>query len=274
MKQLNRILLLSLLAFAFAACSDDDDSKTPVEYDVISFEDAEGIVDLKSDKAMILGDVTMNLYTGETHTYREVFCAKEYVPAEDAFDALLFTTKDRTVHFGSYYANGFDNWGGFALSRNYNMTATTVDLKNQFSVWAKAGANGTKTCMVGYDSAWQDNSYALPIIEFTTPRKVDHLWMAPSTYAYAYTPSASVPAGETYYYKVVITGSLKGVEKGKVECLLVYGDKKTADWTKLSLAMLGEVDKLVFKPASNDMSNGYMNDPAYFCIDEIALVRK
>ena len=52
MKRLNRFFYLLLLSAAFAACSDDDGPKTPpVEYDVISFEPAEGMLDFKGNAA-------------------------------------------------------------------------------------------------------------------------------------------------------------------------------------------------------------------------------
>lgn len=271
---MKKLFLFAFAAFALAACSDDEPQNPNTKFDVISFEDAEGMVNLKTNKTAVLKDVTMDLYGIGTHTYGQVFCGQEYATAETAFDALFFATKNGEVRFGSYYANGFDNWGGFALSRNYDKTATKTDLRNQFSAWTTSGANGSKTCMVGYDSSFQPNSYALPVIEFTSARKVDHLWMANATMTYAYAPSAAVPQGETYYYKVVITGSLKGVTKGTVECVLVTGSTKQADWKKFSLAALGEVDKLVFKPASNDKNDYGVLAPTYFAIDDIALVRK
>lgn len=62
MKRLNRFFYLLLLSAAFAACSDDDGPKTPpVEYDVISFEPAEGMLDAVTGQEVKLGEVKMSL---------------------------------------------------------------------------------------------------------------------------------------------------------------------------------------------------------------------
>ena len=59
---MNRFFYLLLLSAAFAACSDDDGPKTPpVEYDVISFEPAEGMLDAVTGQEVKLGEVKMSL---------------------------------------------------------------------------------------------------------------------------------------------------------------------------------------------------------------------
>ena len=50
---------------------------------------------------------------------------------------------------------------------------------------------------------------------------------------------------------------------------LVSGAAKLEGWRKVELASFGDVDKLVFKVEGIDVAN----DPSYFCIDEIALVK-
>ena len=66
-----------------------------------------------------------------------------------------------------------------------------------------------------------------------------------------------------------ITGWNGTTEKGCVTETLVSGAAKLEGWRKVELASFGEVDKLVFKVEGIDVAN----DPSYFCIDEIALVK-
>lgn len=96
-----------LLSAAFAACSDDDGPKTPpVEYDVISFEPAEGMLDFKGNAAAPRTVTIVGEWAGGS--FNDVLCGREYMNEEDAngnfFDGLLFTTADRKIGFGSYFA--------------------------------------------------------------------------------------------------------------------------------------------------------------------------
>lgn len=279
---MKKLFLLVFVAFASASCSKSEEVNPIVKFDVISFEEGTGLADIEGNE-VIPGEIEV-VGGSAAAKHQNVYWAKggvfdAYTNTENfvkTYSGILCAAFKEGAWFGTYYSDyggNADTWGGFALSRNYNKTAMTVDYNNQFSAWATTGAKGSKTCLIGYDSDWMGNTYALPTVKFAQPRIVDHLYMANSTMTYAYTPSKSVPEGETYFYKVVITGSLNDVETGKVECVLINGTVKVEDWTKVSLCSLGDVDKLVFKPASNDLSGTFLNDPAYFCIDEIALVK-
>ncbi len=271
MKRLNRFFYLLLLSAAFAACSDDDGPKTPpVEYDVISFEPAEGMLDAVTGQEVKLGEVKMSLMGLGDYTYPKVYCAKAYATTAD-FDGKLFTSADRNMAFYSYYASAYDGWGGIGLSQMYDMNAATATSKQQFSVWADGGANGTDTFAVCYDSNSPTEMYpeylsksGYPTIDMTEPRIVDHLYIANSTWIYNY-----FTGNDSDSFQVRITGSLDGVEKGCITETLVAGKSKLSGWRKVDLSSFGAIDKLVFKVICN-----YLADPTYFCIDEIALVKQ
>lgn len=90
MKRLNRFFYLLLLSAAFAACSDDDGPKTPpVEYDVISFEPAEGMLDAVTGQEVKLGEVKMSLMGLGDYTYPKVYCAKAYATTADLMASSL-----------------------------------------------------------------------------------------------------------------------------------------------------------------------------------------
>lgn len=131
---MKNLVWIFIAACIFAACSDDDGPKTPpVEYDVISFEPAEGMLDFKGNAAAPRTVTIVGEWAGGS--FDDVLCGREYMNEEDAngnfFDGLLFTTADRKIGFGSYFCDmsknqfgAYDTWGGFALSKNYSQTPT------------------------------------------------------------------------------------------------------------------------------------------------------
>lgn len=252
-----------------------------VEYDIISFEENEGMTDIDGQK-VALGDIEVvgGIAAG---THSNVFWAKPYAAHGDpegimglTVDVPLFTS-DGNVWFGSYYCDctgwgqQMDTWGGFVLSRNCNRTATSFGYADQFSVYAESGANGSKTFAVAYCNAMMGGDYSAPTIVFAaTPRKVAYLHMAPSTMLYTFYKYDSMAATDrTFSYR--ITGWLKGESVGTVDVELVRNGTVAEGWVKADLSQLGEVDKLTFAPEGVNPNKDL--DPVYFCLDEIALVK-
>ena len=205
------------------------------------------------------------------YTYANAFCAKQYAVEAD-FDGMLFSTADQNLIFNAYYSSLYDGWGGIGLSQMPDRNAAAPSSKQQFSVWADGGANGTSTYAVCYDSNTPTEAYpeymtasGYPTILFAEPRTVDHFYIANSTYVYKWFSGA-----ETDHFEVKITGFKNDVEVGSTTETLVTPDSKLDGWRKVSLASFGEVDKLVFKVQGINI----YADPSYFCIDEITLVKK
>lgn len=96
---MKNLVWIFIAACIFAACSDDDGPKTPpVEYDVISFEPAEGMLDAVTGQEVKLGEVKMSLMGLGDYTYPKVYCAKAYATTAD-FDGKLFTSANRNMAF-------------------------------------------------------------------------------------------------------------------------------------------------------------------------------
>ena len=104
-----------------------------------------------------------------------------------------------------------------------------------------------------------------PTFTLAQPRVVDHLYIANSTYVYNW-----FQGEEGDLFQVKITGWNGDTEVGSTTETLISGSTKLSGWRKVNLASLGAVDKLVFKVAGIDITQ----DPSYFCIDEIALVKE
>lgn len=272
MKLLSRFFLATLCVASVAACSDDDEGEPAPEYDVISFEPSEHMVDINGEE-IVLKSVTMSLYEGTgsaDFTFSSIYCGKEYATTEN-YDGPLFMTADGSVKFLSYYAFGFDYWNGIAVAAMPDMRSAAGSSKQQFSVWAEGGANNTPTYAVCYDSntpSEEDPEYmsksGYPTFTLAQPRVIDHLYIANSTYVYNY-----FQGEEGDLFQVKITGWKGDTEVGSTTETLISGSTKLSGWRKVNLASFGAVDKLVFKVVDSDLS-----DPFYFCIDEIALVKE
>lgn len=277
MKKLIKLFWAASAVAVLAACSDDNEGPGAVQYDVISFETGEGMLDA-AGKPAVLGDVTI---VGEWAggDFSNVLCGREYMNEEDEngayFDGQLFTTADKKVGFGSFFTDNknsawgaSDAWGGFVLSQNFsreNSGGGPNYKKDSFSAWATTAADG-RTFAIGYDNGYGTYGYNTPKIVFAEPRKVGYLYMANATVAAQYNTTLA-----DYWFKVVVTGCRGGVAGQSVEQVLVSGKTIVGDWVKVDCTSLGEVDELRFKVESNDMSNGYLNCPSYFCIDAIGL---
>lgn len=288
---MKKLLLLAFAAFALASCSDNDNwqddpvpgpapGPDPVEptppadtYTVYSFEASEGWLDIKG-QPVVPGDVTI-VGGSVAGVYHDVFWAKspdypttfvEYMG--NVYDGVLATSADGGVKFGSYYLDGIewgaqmDTWGGFVVSKNFDRTASSLDLKNHFSAWAEKGAGGSDTFLAAYDFSMMGGTYTSPTIVFTMPRTVTGLCLANSTALYPYESSKS-----DFYFTVRVAGyDAAGKLLGEVDCPLVADGKKADDWVEVSTERLGAVSSLKFKVVSNDAMA-----PAYFCLDELTL---
>lgn len=277
MKNMKQLFGLLLLAAAFSACSDDKTPVVPnVEYDVISFETSEAMLDAAGMDVELREVEIGGFIAGK---YNNVLCGKEYMMEEDFngdfFDGLLFTTADGGVGFGSYFSNfrfggNYDTWGGFALSRNFSKATTAngqADYPNcHFSGWATKGANNSETFALAYYNGYAVYDYHTPKIKFETSRKVSYIYLANATLTAQYvSPKAD------YYFKVIATGYSNNTKGNSVEQILISGTNIVSDWVKVDLSSLGKVDEIRFSIDTNDKTSGYPNCPSYFCIDEIGV---
>ncbi|MFQ7503393.1 MAG: hypothetical protein ACLRMJ_10340 [Alistipes finegoldii] len=108
------------------------------------------MLDAVTGQEVKLGEVKMSLMGLGIIPIRRCI-VQAYATTAD-FDGKLFTSANRNMAFYSYYASAYDGWGGIGLSQMYDMNAATATSKQQFSVWADGGANGTDTFAVCYDS--------------------------------------------------------------------------------------------------------------------------
>lgn len=261
------------------ACSDDDRQKGPnpgTDYDVISFETTEGIVNPEGG-AVALGECVLEGATSGG-TFQNLYWTKSFSGYEDylqngVFNTWLFGTSDQSVRFGSYwsYSSYGDYWGGFVLSGNFSTSLDTYNFANQFTVWADKGANASSICAVGYVETYS-GGYAVPTMVLSSAREVGYCHLAPSAMLATYTPTAV--SMDQFWFKVIVTGYLGQTEVGTVDCLLTDRGVTQSGWTKVDLSRLGQVDRLTFTIDSNDTGEWGVNAPAYFGLDEIGFPKE
>lgn len=256
MKTMKRMLLMAAAVAAMAACSDDNGPEDPqIATETVTFEEA-----ALNTAGILTGAGLAETVSGDMGTYRE-------------YDGVFYTSGEAS--FLCYYS---DQWGaysaGFTVSNNTNME--TAGSANQFSVYAKGGAQNSKKFAVGYYDAWnasQGKEGAVPTVTFAKKVNPLSVWVNNSTYAYRWWVLGEGGYGTTGIpAKVDALLSMKGYADGalkkEVTFKLVDAQKGLVvdQWTNVDLTPLGWVDRIEFHFAcENDLA------PAYFCIDDLAV---
>lgn len=182
--------------------------------------------------------------------------------------------------FGGYWI------GGFAYANKYD--SSTAAFTNLYGVKPFKGYNGSGTYVIGQDGG---------TIRLKSPNaRVNGFYITNTTYAFKSvrngdafsrkfgdttgTHSGTTIAQGSYpdFFKVTAKGYLNGSLKSdsSVFYLADYRfannsqDYVVATWQYFNLSNLGIVDSISFKMFSSDNSNGFMNTPAFFGMDDFS----
>ena len=259
MMKKNVLFKLALIGFVvlFTACEPESENNT----DVITFEDVS------------LG--TEGYWNGSDR--KGTVEAFENWGAIDSVYTGSFTTSylqlSNTFVYNAEWMSA--SWSGFACSSLTNMDS--VGYNNQYSVYAKSGANGSKNFALLYTSDSATCSFEAPV-------SVKSLMINNSTYVYkaikegkdGYKNETKFDADD--YLFVTVTGYDEfGKKTNSVEIPLAdFRMNKTyvcSSWTKASLASLGTVKSLSFRMTTSDMGAFGSNTPMYCCIDNIEYLK-
>ena len=197
----------------------------------------------------------------------------------DASSDLVFSINES---YGSY-----NFWNGGIVASRWNET-TGADWNNQCSVYYQdagtgfGGHGGSQT--FGIVNGNDATAASLYFQSQDTEKAIDHIWVMNSTYAAlamiegnGYARSLSYENED--WFKLIVAGYDKaGNKTGEVEFYLADFRTPNASgvltaWSKVDLASLGAVNKLVFDLKSTDIGQYGMNTPGYFCLDDIAIRR-
>lgn len=173
--------------------------------------------------------------------------------------------------FSNNYSLDFGSWSGFAYS---NSTSTDFEsLDDQYNSAAGGGHDGSPTFAVGFDSG------TIGVLNSAEGDTIRGMYVTNDAYtvnSIANGDSYSQPFTEGSYLKVVFTGTRADGSTATLEHYLAdYTAAEAADryyidtWQWVDLRSLGRVVKVDFKIDGSDKSYGYLNTPAYFCLDDV-----
>lgn len=180
------------------------------------------------------------------------------------------------IKFNNSYNLQWKSWSGFAYS---NMTdAVTAGIDNQYSAITGRGNNGSANYAV---------CYPVPsaVAELATSTKISGFYVTNSTYAYlsmkngdSFSKKFGGESGQDPDFFKLTVEALDENDKATDTVNFYLADFRFTDpskdyiinqWTWVDLNNLKETRKLRFSLSSSDNSFGYMNTPAYFCLDDL-----
>ncbi len=183
--------------------------------------------------------------------------------------------KSNSVSFQNKYTEEWTSWSGFACSNWTDKTEVDI-IKNQYSVYANGGANGSKKFAVAFTSETSDFKF-----EDGITKTIQSVMVNNSTCTYlalkdGNPPSKAFEAGD--WFKMTFTGyDAQGNKTGTTDFYLAdFQNKKTyicSDWTKVELFSLGKVNKIEISLSSSDTGDWGMNTPAYVCLDNLVYIK-
>lgn len=247
MRKLRFTLLsaLALGAFTLTSCDKEEPQGPVYDLKVIGFEDAQ------------LPAAGYEVKDGNAYSEGGIDFAYTY--SESEYEGVVYLS-----------------WTGFVVSNNKDKS--TAGFGNQYSVYGDGGQGGSKqfgVCHITSDNAPQYGSFSFA---GGAVYEIDHLYVNNSTYA-----ALSMRDGDDYakkfaagdWFKLTATGyDADDKETASKELFLAdYTAGKSqilSNWTKVPLASLGKVNKVVFTLSSTDSGERGMNTPAYVCVDNIA----
>ena len=203
------------------------------------------------------------------------------VPTVEKFDAAMtadysYGYQNDHLEFEYFYNEEYAYWGGFAQSRVKDADAANGLFANQYAVYNEAAASGDSFLIYYYDS------YNEPcdIVVKQQGVSLRDVMLNLTTYTYAsITNEAINDFARVFvdgdYLKVVFTGMRGNEATGVVECYVVdYRDGKremTTEWTKFSLANLGEgYDRVSVTIETTDVGEWGANTPLYIAMDNLS----
>lgn len=215
-------------------------------------------------------DVWTETYNAEDYTYFEV-------------QNFMFS------HLPSMNSYGGTSWEGFTVAR------VASDTLNAFGCMAKGGVAGVGTpYLVGYYSEYytwtnENGEPSSNLMLFNDGSTYEAVGMYVCNDAQTYHSIQNGDAiakkfgqGDTLVLKIHALDENWEIDDSKQDVVVYLADYRSSNesewkvntqWEWVDLSVLGNVSGLAFTMASSDVNYGFMNTPAYFCLDGLQ-VRK
>lgn len=189
---------------------------------------------------------------------------------DSSFESGSASFLNRNVDYG-----GSAFWSGFAYSNTTDVI--TGGFENQYSAFPGGGANGSANYAVSFDHGAR--------IELSAPTAMESVMLTNTTFTVlsmlngdAFAKKFGGPSGDDAdFFELIIAGEDSiGNEISSISFYLAdFRDSNNSndyivdDWQTVSLLSLGVVDALSFSYRSSDLSNGFINTPKYFALDNL-----
>jgi hypothetical protein len=178
--------------------------------------------------------------------------------------------------FHNSYNPDWASWAGFSYTNHTD--TVTAGWSNLYSAITGIGAGGSEV----YATAFVVGSAHISLEQAAS---VSGMYITNSTYAYLsilngddFTKKFGGPDGtDPDYFRLIIDGiDSEGDTTGTVIFYLAdfrdsdsENDYIIKDWTWVDLTTLGEVSEIHFSMESSDTGDWGMNNPAFFCVDNL-----
>ena len=178
--------------------------------------------------------------------------------------------------FSNNYSLDYGSWSGFAYSNRTSTSFKTLD--DQYNSAVGSGHDGSANYAVAYGNG------TISVLNNAEGDTIRGMYITNNAYAVS-----SIVNGDSYakpftdgsYLKVLLTGTHADGSVVTVEHYLAdYTQASEADhyyldtWQWVDLRSLGRVVKVDFTIDGSDKSYGYLNTPAYFCLDDFGGTRQ
>ena len=178
---------------------------------------------------------------------------------------IFFKNDHRQSDYGEYNA-------GFTLSTMTDQT--TAGPENQYSVYAKSGADGSKTFVI-YNPSYGDPCDIYTKTDKTfKPVSVD---VCLTTYTYLSAKNgddfAKKFTDDDWFFATFTGYDVDNKETASIDVKLIDHGKWIDTWTRIDLAELGDVNKISIDFDGSDKSEweneSWLNTPAYIALDNL-----
>lgn len=252
-------------------------SYVPSECDdyYVTVTDADGSAASDTCRVVVTGDAvaaTMeNLWLDDESAWAGPDTKGEAVTGVYGDSELAGSFVSGSYSFSNCYSLDWGSWSGFAYSNCTSTDYATLD--DQYNSAAGGGHNGSPNYAVGYSDG------TIRVLNNAAGDTIRGMYVTNTAYAVN-----SIVNGDSYssafsqgsYLTIVFTGTHADGTVDTLTCHLAdYTGENEADhyyldtWQWVDLRGLGSVTELGFYIDGSDKSWGYLNTPAYFCLDDV-----
>ncbi len=255
--------LLSSFTLTISSCSDDDDEPG-------------GVLPEADNDDIVLDIASAGFQYGENGAWASV-----YDTQIGNFDVkgFGFTHEVSSSEWYVYYS-----WKGFSPTVSTDNTDHSADSWNDYQ-WGAITGGGVAGAGTPYILGMWDVNETLDAVPQSPACAVtynsgavfdpEEIYVTNSAWGYYGVKNGSgfnKAFTESDWCKLYIRGVRNGVVTGTVEVYLANGTQILNTWKHVDLDPLGDaVDMIYFQMSSSDTGQWGMNNPAFFCIDRLAI---